>query len=339
MQNYGTLDNHYNIIRFLGRGTNSKVYLVTNINDNNQYAAKIEKEQNHFGIKFEKFFKNELQMATMASGLNNPNIINLKRHGVGTLNNHGKITNNVHYWILEYCPNGDLEMYSRLGRFTERQAKYIFKKILLGVQALHDAGYCHRDLKLNHILLDQNFSPKITGFLFTTLFKQNNQPIELREFLGALRNLSPQIHLHRPYNGEKADIFNLGQILINLVTSRDGFYTSVPNDDCYKFIVKKNFVSYWNHWDNFSKDNNKHYSEDFKDLYISMISFKENDRPTIVQILNHHWFDEINNLDAQQLNELELDVRNEFLTRRKEVIQFNELLILAHNNDDDRDNR
>ena len=128
MQNYETLDNNYNIIRFLGRGINSKVYLVTNINDNNQYAAKIEKEQNHFGIKFEKFFKNELQMATMASGLNNPNIINLKRHGVGTLNNHGKITNNVHYWILEYCPNGDLEMYSSLGRFTERQAKYIFKK-------------------------------------------------------------------------------------------------------------------------------------------------------------------------------------------------------------------
>ena len=151
MQNNNTLDNHYNIIRRLSNSPFSQVYLVVDVNNNNQYAAKIKKQGD---------FQHELQMATMASGLNNPNIVHLNGHGVGTLNYDGEVTNNVNYMIFEYCPNRHLFEYARLGRFTEKQVKYIFKKILLGVQALHEHGYCHRNLKLENILLDHNYSPK-----------------------------------------------------------------------------------------------------------------------------------------------------------------------------------
>jgi hypothetical protein len=40
MQN-NILDNHYNIIEQLSNNITSDVYLVININDGNQYAAKI----------------------------------------------------------------------------------------------------------------------------------------------------------------------------------------------------------------------------------------------------------------------------------------------------------
>ena len=169
MQN-DILDNHYNIIEPLSYNRMSEVYLVININDGNQYAAKVIREGN---------IQHELQMATMASGLNNPNIVHLNGHGVGTLNYDGEVTNNVNYMIFEYCPNRHLFEYTHLGRFTERKAKNIFKKILLGVQALHEAGYCHRDLKLENILLDQSYNPKINDFTLTTLFRQNNQQIAL----------------------------------------------------------------------------------------------------------------------------------------------------------------
>ena len=39
--------------------------------------------------------------------------------------------------------------------------------------------------------------------------------------------------------------------------------------------------------------------------------------------MNHHWFDEINNLDNEQLKQLELEVKNEF-TKRWD--QFNQNL-------------
>ena len=152
-----------------------------------------------------------------------------------------------------------------------------------------------------------------------------------------MRYCSPQIHNHQPYNGEKADIFSLGAILILLVNGRPGFNGSGVYDLFYQFIRNANIPQYWNNWDHFTGEYNKFYCNEFKDLYISMASFNEINRSTFDQILNHHWFDEINNLDQQQLNQLELNVRNEFLERANLV---NQALIAANHSDDvNNDNR
>ena len=148
--------------------------------------------------------------------MNNPNIIHLEGYSTGKISIQVKITNNANYLILEYCPKGDLFEYVQIERFTERQAKYIFKKILLGVQALHGANICHRNLKLETILLDNNFTPKISNFVFATQFRQNNQPIMLTDIVGTLGHMSPNILSNQSYNGEKADIFSLGVILFEL---------------------------------------------------------------------------------------------------------------------------
>ena len=146
MERHDTLDKKYNIVKLLGIGGFSRVYLVTNINDNNQYAARIRKDiQNEQSAKDD--FEHELQITTALSGLNNPNIIHLFDHGVGELN-IGTVKNNVNYMILEYCPKGDLFSYINLGRLIEKHAKYIFNKILTDVQVLHEAIYCYRSLKL-----------------------------------------------------------------------------------------------------------------------------------------------------------------------------------------------
>ena len=131
-------------------------------------------------------------METMASGLNNPNIIHLNGHGVGTVNYNGNVTNNVNYMIFDNCPNRDLYEYARLGRFAERLVKYIFKNMFLGIRALHEAGYCHSNLQLENIFLVQNYNPKIDDFVFTTQFLQNNQQIALNDFVGTMRYCSPQ---------------------------------------------------------------------------------------------------------------------------------------------------
>ena len=153
MQNNNTLDNHYNIIQLLAQGPFSRVYLVTNMDDNNQYAARVEiNNPNNQNNQFN--FQHELQMTTIASALNSPYIVRLNANGIGTLLDQGIANHGVNYMILDYYPRGSLFDYLNLGGFTERHAKFIFKKILLGVKALHEARICHRDLKLNNILLD-----------------------------------------------------------------------------------------------------------------------------------------------------------------------------------------
>ena len=317
MENNNTLDNKYDIIRRIAQGPSSRVYIVTNKIDNNQYIAKVRMNNQKDLIDFQ----NELQMETIASGLNNQNIVHLISHGVGTLVDQGIVTDNVNYMIFEYCPRGELLKYIMLGPLIERMTKYIFKKILLGVQALHGAGYCHRDLKLENILLDQNFNPKIKDFIFSTRFQQDNQTILLNDFIGTLGFSSPQIIANQPYRGEKADIFSLGVILFLLVVGANGFHSARKEDTLYRFIIKKSINLYWKALPQTFQIQN--ISEDFKNLYIRMVSFNENDRPSISEILQHHWFDEINNLNDQQANQLELEVRNEFLARWNQIQNAN----------------
>ena len=264
----------------------------------------------------------EIEMTMLASGLNHPNIIHLNRHGVGTLNDSGIVINNVNYMILEYCSRGDLFNYIyKIKGFIEKHAKYIFKKILLGVQALHEAGYCHRNLKSQTILLDQNFNPKISCFIFATRFKQNNQPIMLNDLVGTINYISPQIFARKPYNGEKADIFSLGATLFTLVTGLIGFERATWSDNFYKYIILGDINKYWNAQNENLNNIHISLSDEFKDLYIRMIQYNENERPNIAHILNHHWFDEINYLDNEELNILEIDVRNDFLSRVNQIVK------------------
>jgi serine/threonine protein kinase len=56
---------------------------------------------------------------------------------------------------MEFAGGGDmLQLLKTAGKLTEKQARYYFYRLLLGVSAIHSAGVLHRDLKLDNILLD-----------------------------------------------------------------------------------------------------------------------------------------------------------------------------------------
>ena len=114
------------------------------------------------------------------------------------------------------------------------------------VQAIHGAGICHRDLKLDNILLDQNYNPIISNFALAT----NNNVNALNDFVGTITYSSPQIINHQVYNGFMADIFSLGIILFNLVAGINGFKVASIKDIFYNFISQQNFNPYWNEMQN-----------------------------------------------------------------------------------------
>ena len=184
----------------------------------------------------QQLFNRELQMTSIISGLNNPNLVHLNEHGNGPVTIKGNVQNR-NYLILDYYPKGNLFDYIHIPGhgFIELHAKYIFDKILRAVQSIHGAGICHRDLKLDNILLDQNYNPIISNFDLAT----NNNVNALNDFAGTLTYSSPQIINHQVYNGFKTDIFSLGVILFNLVTGIMGFKKANINDNLYNFISQQ----------------------------------------------------------------------------------------------------
>ena len=58
---------------------------------------------------------------------------------------------------MEYCPAGDLMDYvNPRKRLKEDSARRLFQQIVIGLKYLHSINICHRDLKHQNILLDEN---------------------------------------------------------------------------------------------------------------------------------------------------------------------------------------
>ncbi|OHS96117.1 hypothetical protein TRFO_37726 [Tritrichomonas foetus] len=79
------------------------------------------------------------------------------------------------YLILEYCSGGDLlRRIIKNGKFAEKEARIIFKQILEVIKFMHQNGVCHRDIKPDNILFDENGKVKVCDFGLSTRFGHKN---------------------------------------------------------------------------------------------------------------------------------------------------------------------
>ena len=300
-----TIDSRYIILDKKGHGATANVYLVKEANNPTVYAAKVLKKKSDL-------FDREINILNTLRAANNPNIVNIISSGEGLINRKNRPQKINQYLVLEYASKGELfnYIYCAKSGLCERYSKVIFAKILRGIQACHNAGICHRDLKMQNILVDENFSPKICDFGFAT---QNNDHLE--EYLGTKNYACPEILRNRPYDGFKADIFSLGVVLLTLTTCKIGFMEATKYDPFYRLIMTKHFDKYWNEVGKQIKG----MSQELKDLFIKMVAFKPNDRPSIEEILASPWMKEIRDLNDEQLTQLENEIKEEFLKREIEV--------------------
>ena len=304
MQNLGTIDNIYTI---LALKRNEHFYKIYTVRHNQTQVF-------HLIEVYEKARPaNLINIMNNLIALNHPYVINAISQGNGqiVLNNHPQV--NRPYIVYENVNNNFLDIYILNRGFGERQSKLIFRKILEGVRAIHNANICHRDLRPENILLDENYNPKITGFYFCCINANN-----LHETAGRDEYKAPEVLSNQPYDGIRADIFSLGKFLFILVAGIPGFNFASSEDIYYKLIIKQHLDHYWEMLESMI---NLNLSPKFKDLFIRMVNPNPAQRPTIEQILNDAWMQEIINLNDEQMNALENEVRNEFQLREQQIQQ------------------
>ena len=314
------LDNKYILKKPIGKGAQGEVHLVKKIEDNQEYVAKLrikEKEE----TKEQYHFINEINILNKLKNKEKRYVPFLYDWGEGYLKKEGEDIdeNNLSkylYLIIDYASKGDLFYYIQKAEngFKELYSKIIFKKIIEGIKYCHESNICHLDIKIPNLLLDENYEPIITDFgLSQEIYNLNNIPIQKQGLVGTPQYICPQMWLKKPYTGIDADIFSLGVVLFNLVTGKFGFGISVSNDKFYKDIANKYYELYWNQMAINIPYISK-LSNEFKNLYIKMVSFKPEKRPRINEILNDPWFAEINNMSEEQLNEVHEELMEEFVS-------------------------
>lgn len=96
----------------------------------------------------------------------------------------------------------------------EDEACHFFRQMVTAVHYCHQRKICHRDLKLENILLDTDNRIKIIDFGLSNILSQDNM---LKTACGSPSYAPPEMLDHRDYCGPMVDVWQLGIILYTMV--------------------------------------------------------------------------------------------------------------------------
>ena len=181
-------------------------------------------------------------------------------------------------------------------------------KILNAADDLHKNGICHRDIKSeNMILVGKDYDLKLCDFGLSAKFlNNNNERKKLKRQIGTECYCAPEILEGKEYDGDKVDIFSIGAVLFILMTKNFGFKDARINNSpfntkqiLYKLIKDKQYKQYWEILE--TKFKIAVESEKFKNLYLKMVAYEPEERPTIEDIKKDEWMQDIMNANPEQL--------------------------------------
>lgn len=137
----------------------------------------------------------------------------------------------VPYCAMELMPGGNLS--DKLGGRPQppREAAALVEQLAGGVQAAHDAGILHRDLKPNNIFLGVDGLPKIGDFGLAKLLDSTDDLTTAGSLVGTPAYMAPeQTIAARSALGVGVDIYGLGVILYEMLTGHVPFVSVAPLD-------------------------------------------------------------------------------------------------------------
>jgi len=98
------------------------------------------------------------------------------------------------YLILEYCPGGDLYSIIEQKVLAEETVRFFAAEAALAIHAVHRNNYCHRDIKPDNFILDENGHVKLCDFGFCTPLNVNGK-VESGGSVGTPEYIAPEVLL------------------------------------------------------------------------------------------------------------------------------------------------
>ena len=130
--------------------------------------------------------------------------------------------------VYEFMPNGSLEKHifsrERMGSLSSEKMFDIALGVARGIEYLHrgcDMRILHFDIKPHNILLDVNFTPKVSDFGLAKLYPTDNSIVSLMAARGTMGYMAPEL-FYKNIGGllYKADVYSFGMLLMEMASRR-----------------------------------------------------------------------------------------------------------------------
>ncbi|HEY7112554.1 MAG TPA: protein kinase, partial [Thermoanaerobaculia bacterium] len=212
----------YRVRHLLGRGGMGTVYQVDDIDLSREVALKLIRNDIAENAMVLERFKREIQLSSKVTHRNVLRVYDLGE------------TDGVQYLTMQFIAGGDLASLLKRERHLpmERVLK-IFKQVCEGLEAAHEQGVVHRDLKPQNVMLGSGDHVYLTDFGLAKTLEQSGMT-QTGAVVGTPYYMSPEQVKGEPA-GPRSDIYSLGIILYEMVTG------SVPyaGNSVYEVMIQR----------------------------------------------------------------------------------------------------
>src|SRR5215207_6667239 len=195
----------------VGRGGMGVVYRVRQLNLDRDVAVKVIApelvEDPHSRQRF-------LTEARAAGAIEHPNVVPV--HGAG-------IADGRAYLVMRYIAGDDLRaLVHRAGALTARQAADVALQLGDALDAIHRAGYVHRDVKPQNVMVDGVGHVYLSDFGLAKHALGSTGPTQSEHWVGTLDYIAPE-QIRGERVDARADVYSLGGVLYFMLTGHVPF--------------------------------------------------------------------------------------------------------------------
>lgn len=246
----------------LGRGSNATVFLGRSRKSGRKVAVKVVEKA---GLSAEKRSELAQEVELLRSLQAHPGIVRL-------LDVYEEADERV-FLVFEY-KSSDLHSFIRKHRpLSEETVRVVFKQLVDAIEFCHRNNVCHRDLKIENVLIDEDtLEVAVADFGFATRYEPDKR---LSKWCGSPHTVAPEIILRQAYCPEAVDVWALGSILYSLLCGSFPF-----QGKNFKEIFHRTTVGVVHPFPS-------SVSQEARDLVVSILKTRPESRPTIADIRRH----------------------------------------------------